>query len=399
VLGESYTSDGFGVYGESPYCGISGNANNSSGLSFGISGGSYSTSGIGVRGIASATTGNTRGVYGSVASPSGYGVFASAPANGVYGHAYSTSGTTYAIYGQAESDLGYGVYGNAPSRGINGIASSTTGVTYGVRGQAFSTSGYGVYGLASATSGTNYGVFGYNSSESGYGVFGQGPRFGVYGISLNIQGRAVTGEATGANSIGVRGIALEANSTGVWGEGANFDFYANGAGTNYGPFTGAHEVKLAEGFPPACKIGLIVSATGKAFVRNDVNGNVSISSTLPEVALCNKANDKAVFGVMVQESPLPKDHWFKENGRFAVVNALGEGRVWVCSANGNIEAGDYITTSDAPGYGQKQADDILHSYTVGKATETVDWNTVTTTIEINGKTYKVYLIAVVYTCG
>jgi len=30
------------------------------------------------------------------------------------------------------------------------------------------------------------------------------------------------------------GKALEANSTGVWGEGSNYDFYANGPGVNYG---------------------------------------------------------------------------------------------------------------------------------------------------------------------
>lgn len=52
-----------------------------------------------------------------------------------------------------------------------------------------------------------------------------------------------------------------------------------------------------------------------------------------------------------------------------------------------------------PGYGQKQNDDLLHSYTLGKAIETVDWDTVTEVVEIDGKTYKVYLIAVVYTSG
>ena len=65
----------------------------------------------------------------------------------------------------------------------------------------------------------------------------------------------------------------------------------------------------------------------------------------------------------------------------------------------DIEAGDYITTSAIPGYGAKQEDDMLHSYTSGKATETVNWDLVTDTITFNGQTYKVYLIAVVYTSG
>ncbi|MHC4750869.1 MAG: hypothetical protein ACYTFW_13460, partial [Planctomycetota bacterium] len=113
------------------------------------------------------------------------------------------------------------------------------------------------------------------------------------------------------------------------------------------------------------------------------------------------ANDKAVFGVLVSESPLPKEHWYQANEteRFATVNALGEGRVWICTINGEIEAGDYITTSTVPGYGQRQDDDLLHSYTLGKAIETIDWDSVTEIVEFKGQTYKVYLIAVVYTSG
>ena len=82
-----------------------------------------------------------------------------------------------------------------------------------------------------------------------------------------------------------------------------------------------------------------------------------------------------------------------------MVNALGEGRVWVTNINGKIEAGDYITTSYVPGYGQLQDDDLLHSYTLGKAIETIDWEQVTETVQHDGRTYKRYLIAVVYTSG
>ena len=30
---------------------------------------------------------------------------------------------------------------------------------------------------------------------------------------------------------------------------------------------------------------------------------------------------------------------------------------WICNSNGNIENGDYITSSDYLGYGEKQDDD------------------------------------------
>ncbi len=188
---------------------------------------------------------------------------------------------------------------------------------------------------------------------------------------------------------------------GVLGNGTSYDFYATGGGTNYGPFTGAHEVKLADDFPADIKPGTIVSVTGQTQIRYDEDGEVSISSTLPTVKLSDVANDKAVFGVLVAGAALVEDHWYQatETARFATVNALGEGRVWVSNINGNIETGDYISTSTIPGYGQIQADDLLHSYTLGKAIETVDWDSITGTVEHNGRAFKVYLVAVVYTSG
>jgi len=78
---------------------------------------------------------------------------------------------------------------------------------------------------------------------------------------------------------------------------------------------------------------------------------------------------------------------------------VGEGRAWVTDINGKIEVGDYVTTSFVAGYGQKQNDDLLHSYTLGKVTESVDWDKVKDTVEYQGKKYKTYLIAMTYTSG
>ena len=78
---------------------------------------------------------------------------------------------------------------------------------------------------------------------------------------------------------------------------------------------------------------------------------------------------------------------------------MGHGRVWVTDVNGEIEAGDYITTSSIAGYGQLQDDDLIHSYTLGKAIETIDWDSVSDTVDFNGRDVKVYLIAVAYAGG
>jgi len=56
-----------------------------------------------------------------------------------------------------------------------------------------------------------------------------------------------------------------------------------------------------------------------------------------------------------------------------IVNSVGEGAIWVCDANGPLESGDYITTSNVAGYGMAQSDDLLHNYTVAKITMDCDF--------------------------
>jgi hypothetical protein len=182
---------------------------------------------------------------------------------------------------------------------------------------------------------------------------------------------------------------------------SGYDFYAAGAGTDYGPFTGAHEVLLSDSFPNGFKPGMIVSATGEAQVRKTADDGVDLSSTLPTVKLADRAEDIAVLGVIVAEVTLPEDHWYTagDGERVGTVNALGEGRVWVTDVNGDIQAGEFITSSIVPGYGQRQDDGFLHNYTLAKATEAIDWDSVTETVTFNGHEHKIYLLAVVYTSG
>lgn len=279
--------------------------------------------------------------------------------------------------------------------GIQGWSMNVTGV------KGNSVDGYGVYGKSFSYRG----VGGANQQSGNYGYLGSS-NHGAYGYSSSnygVKGESIDG--TGVDGYSKNGLAITAYAengyAGVYSQGHTYDFYASGPGSDYGPFTGAHDVKLSENFPQDVKPGMIVSATGKTRTRQCKDGTVSISSTLPTVKLSNVAYDKAIFGVLVMETPLPKKHWYKWNDgeRFGVVNALGEGRVWVSNINGKIKAGDYITTSEIPGYGQLQDDDLLHSYTLGKAIETIDWDSATQAIELNGQTVKVYLIAVVYTSG
>ena len=321
----------------------------------------------------------------------------------VYGHASGVGNVTnYGGYFLARGSKGLGVYGEATGEsacGVYGHASSPGQYTSGVFGRAVSTYGYGIHGEATSDAGA--GVFG--QCAGGKGVFGVSTYGdGVYGESQSYAGDHAAVRGVNIGMGGGYGVYARSDlGTAVRAYGGSYDYYAAGPGWNYGPFTGAHEVTLCDDFPMDVEAGMIVSVTGRAQVRRNEDQSVSISSTLPTVKLSDTANDKAVFAVFLKEAPLPQDHWYeaKQAERFAVVNALGEGRVWVCDISGPIEAGDYITTSPIPGYGQLQDDDLLHSYTLGKAIETVDSDSVTKTIEFNGRMYKAYLIAVVYTSG
>jgi hypothetical protein len=155
-------------------------------------------------------------------------------------------------------------------------------------------------------------------------------------------------------------------------------------------FTGTHDVSSSEDID----IGLIVESTGDLWI------NDNISCSLPYVKKSTIENSKTVFGVV-------SDQTIRSNRAYRVpegfnpytVNSLGEGKVWITTLAGEPSNGDYITTSGISGYGQLQADDILHSYTVAKLTEAVNWSAVVETIDYEGNTYKKYLAGCTYHCG
>jgi hypothetical protein len=122
---------------------------------------------------------------------------------------------------------------------------------------------------------------------------------------------------------------------------------------------------------------------------------ISIEDAVPVVALSRQRKDKRVFGVLggAKRSTNNKDR--------LIVNSVGEGGICVSNTNGNIENGDYLQSSDLLGYAEKQDDDLLHNYTIGKAT--IDCN-----FELDSPYYqcheiengvRVAFIACSYHCG
>ena len=135
--------------------------------------------------------------------------------------------------------------------------------------------------------------------------------------------------------------------------------------------------------------GLIVSANKNQYIK--MNGGLStgsdgitIDESLPVVSLSGTSQDKSCFGVvskieksgdsrienlggLISETPKVR------GDNRVVVNSLGEGALWVINTGGPLESGDYVTTSNVAGYGEKQSGEFLANYTVAKVTMDCDF--------------------------
>lgn len=166
-----------------------------------------SSSGAGVFGAASSSTGNTFGVFGRSNSSSGAGVT---------GRAVASSGNTVGMLGIADSPQG---------TGLSGQARADTGTAVGLRGISESNEGFGVIGNVVNGSGTVTGVLGQTQSNAGIGVRGESGQSGDVATDLARPAgvRGNTGSdgdvANDAAPVGVHGNATGSGVTGgVFGE-------------------------------------------------------------------------------------------------------------------------------------------------------------------------------------
>jgi hypothetical protein len=119
--------------------------------------------------------------------------------------------------------------------------------------------------------------------------------------------------------------------------------------------------------------------------------------------LSDSPKDRTAFGVIAGwgeidegfQAPADVCETLRPDYTQLVVNGIGEGQVNVCGRGGNIEAGDFICTSDMSGKGMRQndsngdADDLLRRCTVARARESVTFS----------HPDEVKMIACIYLCG
>jgi hypothetical protein len=141
-------------------------------------------------------------------------------------------------------------------------------------------------------------------------------------------------------------------------------------------------------------IGYLVSSSKKyksinsKYDPSNIKQNIDKQNNdcLPVVNLASIPNDKNVFGVISkiedknattrQQTTGGTTSIFKKESydRRLVISGCGEGFLWVSDYNGQLEAGDLISSSLIPGIGMKQDDDLLRSCTVAKITMDCDFN-------------------------
>jgi len=248
-------------------------------------------------------------------------------------------------------------------------------------------------------------------TDDGYTTYNN--KFAVYknnltGIPLNplISGEFQTGRV-GINIMNTESL-VSASSITV----TDTKLIINGGAlaNSFSPFTGCHIVNIVNSNIASSIVpGMIVSTTGILIKPCVINIFCTVTTS-------NVSCDKAVFGVYAYKETTKivndSEYIVNSEGKYVYnenynnnietlhyVAAVGEGCVLVTNINGEIQNGDYITSSSIAGYGALQNDDILHSYTVAKCTETINWDSLSNNINYNGQNYKSYLAGCTYHSG
>jgi len=312
-----------------------------------ITAGTGSSSSAGVLGEANASSGQTFGVAGFTASPAGFGVegLDVASSGGTAGYFQVNTGSANILLGtngsaleflvdSAGDILGAGAleagFANGSTIGVFGRANAPSGLTYGVVGESASPAGYGVEGENTSTDQNlvSVGVYGSAAAPAYFsiGVEGQSAYIGVLGTS---SGASTTSTEFGGlpGVWGDTGGAGESNYVGVVGTADD-----NSAG-NF--FNNSPQATLFVGNDStANSTDLVLVAQGDqegGSCTINVSGDLHCSGSVN--AIVNAGGSRKV-AVNTISSP---EHWFEDAGSGQLSN--GEAIV-------NIEAvfGETVNT-------------------------------------------------------
>ncbi len=358
IMGISSSTSGFGLWGENTA---------SSGEAVGVLGQTRATAGFGIWGVNSATAGRATGVLGQTTSPSGSGVWgrglAASSGIGVLGEV--TTSTGIGVKGSSTSSVGatYGVLGEVASTsgaGVRGTSSASSGASFGVLGETKSNTGAGVKGIYTGV-GNGAGVIGWSDSFLGWGGFFSASG-GVTGVSSGsgINFPAVRGEANGSGGIALYGTSRSTDAVIVGVNEGTGDLLKLFAGSTGGELrmrvTNAGEVYADGTFHPGgADFAEAFEVEGE--VRDYEPGDVLVISPHSDATVerCAEASSTRVAGVVatrpgVLMSPRGTAEDLASSVPLGVVGVIP---TKVSAEGGAIRRGDLLVTSATLGHAMK----------------------------------------------
>ncbi|MEN8165035.1 MAG: hypothetical protein ABFS37_12970, partial [Acidobacteriota bacterium] len=333
--------------------GVNGSASSTSGMTYGVHGVVYSPDGRAVFGYNDASSGTGLGVFGQSSSTGG---------TGVKGRATRTTGETYGVVGQVSSPDGRGVLGVSPFMGTGGSATGTSGETFGIWGAANSAEGYGVFGRNMSTGSGAMGVMGETAGNSGWAS-------GVYGTAHGLSAIGVTGW----NSSGGPGLyAWSQTGTGLivkgTGTGNLAEIYDHTVGLRWRVTHDGHV--YADGTFHAG--GADFAEMVPVRQRDLEPGDVVVMTADGRLTRSFEAHQASVVGVISTRpgylSDLYRDVDEAEKAPLAVVGIVP---VKATAANGEIRPGDMLTPSAVPGTAMRSRR-VIPGTVIGKAMEKLE---------------------------
>ena len=119
--------------------------------------------------------------------------------------------------------------------------------------------------------------------------------------------------------------------------------------------------------------GMDIAVTIDTIKTETVKSNASTKGQLFKTQICNTRQSKNAIGVYGGTNNEGQD----------LCLSMGTGFLIVANKGKDIAIGDYLMSSDITGCVELQDDDLIHNYTIGKATENIVWNKDETTRTIS----------------
>lgn len=155
---------------------------------------------------------------------------------------------------------------------------------------------------------------------------------------------------------------------------------------SYNAFTGSHYARTDE----TIERGMLVSLTGK-------NGRLEDkpeSEIIYGVAKTRRANDPAILGAyLARQNSTGADVSDTLNPH--LVEAVGNGEMWVIDTGRDLVPGDYLVSSGVAGHGMIDPGTFAVSYVVARVAEPINWKDITASVPAaDGRTHKRALVSV-----